>query len=157
VAIQASGMNSPPPPILVCYDGSRGAARAIDAAGTLLAGRPTIVLHVSSRIAPERVRTTSVETVREELLEEVRVAARREAAAVAEEGTRLALRAGLEARPLAVEAADGAAEAIVRVATKESAAAVVVGRPSRTRLGSLLPGSVSRSVVDHCPVPVVVA
>jgi nucleotide-binding universal stress UspA family protein len=95
--------------------------------------------------------------VREELIEEVRVAARREAAAVAEEGTRLARRAGLEARPLAVEAGDGAADAIVRVATNESAAAVVVGRPSQTRRGSLLPGSVSRSVVDHCPMPVVVA
>jgi nucleotide-binding universal stress UspA family protein len=144
------------PPILVCYDGSVGAARAIDAAGGLLPGRPAIVLYVSSPVAAGRVRTTSVERVREELIEEVRIAARRDAAAVAEEGTRLARRAGLKAKPLAVEAGDGAAEAIVRVATKESAAAVVVGRPSRTRLGALLPGSVSRSVVDNCPVPVVV-
>jgi nucleotide-binding universal stress UspA family protein len=97
-----------------------------------------------------------VERVREELIEEVRVGARREAAAVAEEGTRLARRAGLDAKALTVETPDRAADAIVRVATKESAAAVVVGRPSRTRLGSLLPGSVSRSVVDQCPVPVVV-
>jgi nucleotide-binding universal stress UspA family protein len=86
----------------------------------------------------------------------VRVAAQREAAAVADEGTSLALRAGLEARPLIVESAHGAADAIVQVATKESAVAVIVGRGSRTRLGSLLLGSVSRSVVDHCPVPVVV-
>jgi nucleotide-binding universal stress UspA family protein len=47
-------------------------------------------------------------------------------------------------------------DAIVRVATKESAAAVVVGRPSRTRLGSLLTGSMSSMVVDRCSVPVVV-
>jgi nucleotide-binding universal stress UspA family protein len=149
-------MNSSRLPILVCYDGSPGSALAIDAAATLLPGRPAIVLYVWSRVAPERVRTTSVERVREELIEEVRVSARREAAAVAEEGTRLARRAGLDARPLAIEAGDGAADAIVRVAAKESAAAVVVRRPSRTRLGSLLPGSVSRRVVDHCSVPVVV-
>jgi nucleotide-binding universal stress UspA family protein len=149
-------MSRPPPPILVCYDGSRGAARAIDAAGMLFPRRPAIVLYVWSRVAPERVRTTSVKTVREELIEEVRVAARREAAAVAADGTRLARRAGLEATPLAVEAGDGAVDAIVRVATKESAAAVFVGRPSRTRFGSLLPGSLSRRVVDHSPVPVVV-
>jgi nucleotide-binding universal stress UspA family protein len=122
----------------------------------LLPGRPAIVLYVWSRIAPERVRTTSVVRVREELIEEVRVAARSEAAAVAEEGARLARRAGLEAKPLAVEAGDGAADAIARVATKETAAAVIVGRPSRTRLGSLLPGSVSRRIVDHCSVPVIV-
>jgi hypothetical protein len=69
-------VNGSLPPILVCYDGSAGAARAIDAAGTLLPGRPVIVLFVSSQVAQKRVRTTSVERVREELIEEVRVAVR---------------------------------------------------------------------------------
>jgi nucleotide-binding universal stress UspA family protein len=94
--------------------------------------------------------------VREELIEEVRVATRREAAAVADEGTSLARRAGLEATPLAVETQDRAADAIVRVATKESAAAVVMGRPSRTRRVPLRADGVLRNVVDHCPIPVVV-
>jgi nucleotide-binding universal stress UspA family protein len=147
--------NSARQPILVCYDGSPGAARAVDAAAELFPGRPAIVLYVSSRVAVERLRTTSVAAVRDELIEEVRVAARREAAAIAEEGARLARRAGLEARPLVVEADDGAANAIVRVAMQESAAAVALGRPSRARL-ALRTGSVSRSVVDHCPLPVVV-
>jgi nucleotide-binding universal stress UspA family protein len=149
-------MNGSLAPILVCYDGSLAAARAIDAAGTLLPGRPAIVLHVWSSIAAKRVRTTSVEGVREELIEEVRVATRREAAAVADEGTSLARRAGLEATPLAVETQDRAADAIVRVATKESAAAVVMGRPSRTRRVPLRSDGVLRNVVDHCPIPVVV-
>jgi nucleotide-binding universal stress UspA family protein len=138
------------PPILVCYDGSPGAEQAVDAAGTLFPGRRAIVLYVWPGVAAERVRTTSVEGVRDELIEEVRVAARREAAAVADEGTSLARRAGLAAKPLTVETRERVADAIVRIAT------VVIGRPSRTRLGSLLPGSVSRSVVDHCPIPTVV-
>jgi nucleotide-binding universal stress UspA family protein len=141
-------------PIVVCYDGSPGATRAVDAAAELFPGRPAIVLYVSSRVAAERVRTTSVEAVRDELIEEVRVAARREAAVIAEEGARRARRAGLEARPLVVEAEDGAGDAIVRVAMEEAAAAVAVGRPSRPRLAHRT-GSVSRSVVDHCPLPVV--
>jgi nucleotide-binding universal stress UspA family protein len=148
-------MNGSPRPILVCYDGSPAAARAIDTAGKLFHGHPAIVLYISARVTAQRVRTTSVESVRAELIEEVRVAARREAAAVAEEGTSLAERAGLAAKSLTVETGEGAADAIVRLATQESAAAVVVARPSRTRRGSPLPGSVSRSVVDHCPVPVV--
>jgi nucleotide-binding universal stress UspA family protein len=143
-------------PILVCYDGSPGAARAVDTAAALFPGRSAIVLFVWPGVASEQVRTTSVEGVREELIEEVRVAARREAAAVAHEGASLARGAGLDAEPLAVETGDRVADAIVRVATQESATAVVVGRPSRTWLGSLLPGSVSRSVVEHCPVPAVV-
>lgn len=144
-------------PILLCYDGSADAERAVNSAGTLFPGRPAIVLYVSSDVAAGRVRTTSVEIVREELIEEVRVAARREARAVAEEGTRLAREAGLEARPLTTEAADGIADAIVRIASTESAAAVVVGRPSRTGLGALVTGGVARKVLDHCPVPVVLA
>jgi nucleotide-binding universal stress UspA family protein len=144
------------PPILVCYDDSPGAVRAVDTAGTLFPGRAAIVLYVSPRVAAERVRTTSVERVRDELIEEVRAAARREAAAVADEGTSRARSAGLEAKPLTIETGERTPDAIVRVATKESAAAVVIGRPSRTRRGPLLPGSVSRTVVEHCPIPVVV-
>jgi nucleotide-binding universal stress UspA family protein len=106
-------------------------------------------------VLPVQVRTTSVENVREELIEEVRAAARREAEAVAEEGASLARRVGLDAKPLIVGSGDRVADTIIRVAMEKSAAAVVVGRPSRTRLGSL-PGSVSRSMAKHCPVPTVV-
>jgi hypothetical protein len=35
-------MNRSPPPILVCYDASPGAARAVDAAAALLPGRPAM-------------------------------------------------------------------------------------------------------------------
>ena len=152
-----AGRNDPSlQPIVVCYDGSPAATHAVDAAGILFPGRAAIILYVWPGVAAGRVRTTAVEIVREELIEEVRVAARREAAAVAEEGADLARRAGLRARPRTVESGEGAAEAIVPVATEESVAAVVIGRSSRTRLGSLLPGSVTRSVVDRCPLPVVV-
>lgn len=150
------GTNESQRPLLICYDGSPGAARAVDTAAMLFPGRAAIVLFVWPGVAGEQVRTTSVENVREELIEEVRAAARREAEAVAEEGASLARRVGLDAKPLTVESGDRVADTIIRVATEESAAAVVVGRPSRTRLGSLLPGSVSRSMAEHCPVPTVV-
>src|SRR5918994_3706042 len=141
-------------PVLVCYDGSPGAARAVEAAAVLFPGREALVLYVSSRVAVERVRTTSVAAVRDELIEEVRVAATREAAAIAEEGAARARDVGLEARPLVIEAEDGVAEAIVRVAIEESAAAVVVGRPSRTR--HAFSGGVWRRIVDQCPLPIVI-
>ncbi|HUA46333.1 MAG TPA: universal stress protein [Solirubrobacteraceae bacterium] len=143
-------------PILVCYDGSPGARRALKAAGTLCPGQPAIVLYVWSAAAAERAVHHPVEAVRHELIEEVRTAARRDARAIAAEGTRLASRAGLDARPLIFEAADGTADAIEHVANTESAGAVVIGRRSRARLRPLLLGSVSRTVVDHCPTPVLV-
>jgi nucleotide-binding universal stress UspA family protein len=150
-------VNKPRPPILICYDGSPGAAQAITAAGTLCPGSPAIVLYIWSGAAAEHVHIPGdgTEAERRELAEDVRSAARREAAAVAGEGTRLAREAGLEARPLTVETEDGPADAIMQVAAKESTGAVVIGRTSRTRLGRLLPGSVSRRVIDHSPAPVV--
>ena len=44
-------MNKQRPPILICYDGSPGAARAISAAGRLMAGHPAIVLYAWSGAA----------------------------------------------------------------------------------------------------------
>jgi nucleotide-binding universal stress UspA family protein len=141
--------------ILVCYDGSPGAARAVEAAGALSPGHGALVLSVASRVAVERVRTTPVTAVRDELLEEVRAAARRESASIGEKGAGLARAAGLDARPLVLEGDDDVADAIVRVAIEQSAAAVVLGRPRRTRRA--LRSTVSRSIVDHCPLPVVLA
>jgi nucleotide-binding universal stress UspA family protein len=154
--IQPGGMESSPPPIVVCYDGSPAAKRAFDAAGTLFRGQPAVILYAFPGVAAKRVRTTSVEAVRDELIEEVRAAARHEAKAVADEGTRLARRAGLEAKPLRLETGGRVADAVIRVARNESAAAIVVGRPSRSRRGPLRPGSVSRAVVARCPLPVLV-
>lgn len=150
-------MNKPRPPILICYDGSPGAAQAITTAGTLCPGSPAIVLHVWSGAAAEHIRIPGdgTEAEQRELTEDIRSAAHRHATAVATEGTQLAHDAGLDATPLTEEAEDDPANAIMRVAAKESAAAVVIGRTSRTRLGHLLPGSVSRHIINHSPAPVV--
>ncbi|MEV6096887.1 universal stress protein [Nocardia sp. NPDC051981] len=101
------------------------------------------------------VHATSVAALREELIEEVRSAARHDAAAVAEEGARLARKAGLEATSRTVESADSPASVIIEVAAQENVAAVVVGRTLR---GDSVPwslGSVSHRIVDHIDMPVV--
>jgi nucleotide-binding universal stress UspA family protein len=154
--IQPGGTESSPPPIVVCYDGSPAAKRAVDAAGTLFRGQPAVILYAFPGVATKRVRTTSVEAVRDELIEEVRAAARHEAEVVADEGARLAMRAGLDAKPLILETGGRVADAVIPIAKKESAVAIVVGLPSRSRRGLLRPGSVSRDVVARCPLPVVV-
>jgi len=142
------------PPIILCYDGSPAAARAVKAAGTLFPGQPTIVLYAYPGVHSERIHTTPVEVERREPIEEVHVAAKRDAAAIAEQGTNIALSDGLAAKPLTIQAADGAAGAILRVATQQSAAAVVIARGNRTRLGLRQFGTVSRKIVNHCPVRV---
>jgi nucleotide-binding universal stress UspA family protein len=153
--MSAAQADDPRRPILLCYDGSPQALRTLDAAATLFPDRPAIVLFVSSRVAVERVRTTSVAAVRDELIQEVRVAAQREAATIAEEGASRARAAGLDARPVVSVAETSAADTIVRVAIEESAAALMIGRPQRTR-PAFRSGGLFGGVLDRCPLPVVV-
>jgi nucleotide-binding universal stress UspA family protein len=142
-------------PLLVYYDGSADAARAVEAAGALFPVRPTIVLFVASRPATQRVRTTSVAVLRDELLEEARVAARRDAAAVAEQGASLARRAGLEVRPLVSESDGDTSDAVMRVASDAAAIAIVVGRRRPRGRRSLRSDSLPRRLIDQCRLPVV--
>lgn len=142
--------------IVVCYDGSPGAARALRGAGTLFPGQPAVIVYIRPQLDAGRIHTTSVTTTRAELIEEVRVADRREAEAVAEEGVTLAVHAGLKARPLTVETTHPIAYAILQVVMNETAAAVVIGRTARITSGPSPLGSVTRSVVDNCLTPVVV-
>jgi hypothetical protein len=44
-------MNKSPPAILVCYDGSPDAKRAVGTTGTLFPGQPAIVLYIFPGIA----------------------------------------------------------------------------------------------------------
>ena len=157
VASQHDNVGDPGRPIIVCYDGSPGATRALQSAATLMHEFPAIVLYVQPRLDTARIHTTSVKSARPELIEEVRIAARHEGQAVAETGAMLAAEAGLKARPLTVEATQSTADTIINVAKEESAAAVVIGRAGRTSLGPLLLDSVTRSVVDRCSTPVLVA
>lgn len=143
------------PPILISYDSSPAAARAVEMAGALFPGRPALVLYVWPGVDTARVHTAPVEPVREELIAEVRRAARRDAEAVAAEGATRAMRVGLEANPLTIESSDGIADTIVWVAAKESVAAVVVGRGSRARLPRRH-GRLARSLIDHSSQAVVV-
>jgi nucleotide-binding universal stress UspA family protein len=135
-------------PIIICYDGSPDAGRTVDVAGLMFPGRPAVVLYVRSPVAAERIHTTSVRDIRQELIEEVHVAARRDATAIAEEGTQRARRAGLGARPRTIEETGEIADAIERVAAQESAVAVIIGRGHGRHRESVLDGLLRTTTCD---------
>ena len=117
-------------PVLLCYDGSDDAGRAIRRAAPLLRARPAVVLHVLQRPPKEDL---------------------------AESGRRLAIDAGFG--PVrAVEAGFGdVATVILREARDQGAAVIVAGPHGRSPapLGPL--GSVSSALVARSGVPVLVA
>jgi len=137
-------------PILICYDGSDGANRAIAAAAALLKTRRAIVLNIAPLVTV--VESFALAGPEPAVFEELNRAGALEQARA---GTKLALEAGLNAEPHADVAAptwDG----IVEVADEIGAAAIVIGSRGLTAARELLQGSVSHEVVEHAGRPVIV-
>ena len=144
------------PRLLIAYDGSSGADRAVDEAARLFPGADATVLTCwfTSRDAAPVARMALSDAVMEEAVAKLDAAAREHAIATATAGAGRARTGGLEA-DAAERCATGATWAgIVAVADEVGADVVVVGSRGRSELASLVLGSTSHGVVHHCPAPV---
>ncbi len=151
-------------PILIAYDGSDGARRAVSEAAGLFPGRAALVMTAwepglayavtampsagDMAVAPPMADPEAAKEVDDE------VQAR--ALQVAKEGAELAASGGLEAEPLAVEEEGDAAATIVELASQRDVAAIIVGSRGLTGLRARLEGSTSKRVLKHSPCPVLV-
>ena len=142
----------PTRPILICYDGSAGARRAIECAGTLFPGRDAIVLHTWRPVAGI---TAAYAIVPAAAYGEGELS--RAASKLAEEGVGLAKAAGLKPRAQIVEAAmDAVWHAILSVAEQDDVAVVVLGARGLSPLKSAVLGSISHAVAQHAHRPVLI-
>ena len=156
-------------PILIAYDGSDPARRAIREAGTLFGPRQALVVTVwepalklptgqlpvsgadplsVSGFDPPMVDPAAVQR----LDQEVEARAHR----IAESGAELARSVGLQAEALATHDEGEVARAIAEVARTRGAAAIVIGSRGLTGLRARLEGSTSNAVLKDSPCPVVV-
>jgi nucleotide-binding universal stress UspA family protein len=148
-------------PVLIGYDGSDAARHAIREAGTLLGGRPALVLVVWEPDAAYGVvpistlgLTATPIDIRAgmELERTLYEAAER----AADQGAALAREAGFEAEALVVADQVSVPETLVRVADERDAQALVLGTHGRRGLSALLLGSTSEGVIRRATRPVVV-
>jgi len=147
-------------PIVIGYDVSEPAVRAIEACGHLMPGRKVEVVYAWK----SRTRhSAAVQILGQAPLEEVRGSvaefddmletwAREDA----EKGTELARQNGLDACARAIETRGPASSALLGVAAEEDAAAIVVGRRGRGAVASAVLGSVSASLLHASDRPVLV-
>ena len=139
-------------PILICYDGSEGAQRAIDAAAALLGSRRAVVVD----IGPPMTRRESIGALSPVtavgLLEQVHA---KDALAQAAEGALRAQTAGFSAEARA-EVAAPTWEAICGLADELDAAAIVIGSRGLTGPRAVVAGSVSHEVAEHAGRPVLI-
>ena len=150
------------PLVLIAYDGSDTARRAVREAAKLFGSRPVLVVTVwEPALAYETeipmagldmpAVPMDIEGARD-VEEELHQRARRTAQA----GAELARSVGLQAKGLAVADEVHVADTIVGLARKRGVAAIVVGSRGLKGLRARLEGSTSNTVLKNAPCPVVV-
>jgi nucleotide-binding universal stress UspA family protein len=151
-------------PVVIGYDGSPAARRAVREAGALLsvasalvvvvweAGKAFDLMEVPALgldLPPAGLDVRTAFAVDEAMYDQAQQLAR--------QGAALAREAGFEtAEGLAVADELTVSDTLVRVAREQDAPALVVGSHGHTALGELLVGSTSRGVLRHAGRPVVV-
>jgi len=139
-----------PSPLLICYDGSEGARRAVGAAATLLVERTAVILAVAAPTTAVQALDTlgAVPQAPEEVNLETAVRS-------AEEGADYARRAGLTAEARG-ELAAPTWKGIVDVADELDAAVIVIGSRGLRGVRELVEGSLSHEVAEHTGRPVLI-
>jgi nucleotide-binding universal stress UspA family protein len=139
-------------PILICYDGSTGAERAIAAARELLGPRRAIVIDIAPPITAAESLATLSPVVPGNAFEELN---RADASQTAGRGAELARDSGFDASPREALAAP-TWEGVVDAADEVHAAAIVIGSRGLSGLREILDGSLSHEVAEHAGRPVLI-
>jgi nucleotide-binding universal stress UspA family protein len=160
-------------PVLLCYDGSDVARRAIERAGEAVAGGEAIVLTVWESVGSAILRSLPSGTtelgreargIAKDVVDEFDASTADAAQATAAEGAVLAAAAGFDARPLTRRAVARAAErtaitvwrAILDLAEEETAELIVLGSRGRSGIKSMVLGSVSYGVLHNSGRPLLI-
>jgi nucleotide-binding universal stress UspA family protein len=145
-------MHMDDPPILICYDGSPEAARAIEVAAKLLGPRRAVVLDVGPVITPAESMATLSPVVPGGAFEDLNLA---DANSVAGRGAELARSSGFDAKARGGLGAPTWDE-VVRVADELDAPLIVTGSRGFSGVHEQLEGSVSHAVAEHAGRPVLI-
>jgi nucleotide-binding universal stress UspA family protein len=136
--------------MLICYDGSEGARRAIGSAVELFGHRRAVVVNVAPPLTTAEALAT-IDTItppfEEQNLDQ--------AAALAEEGAVIAREAGLTAEARG-ELGAPTWEGVVAAADEIDAAVIVMGSRGLTGARETIEGSLSHQVAEHAGRPVMI-
>ena len=139
-------------PILICYDDSTGARRAIEEAAKLLGPRRAVVLDVGPLLTTAESVAALSSVVPGDAFEDMNTA---DALQRAKAGAEHAREAGFDAEPK-VELAEPAWQGIVAVASELDVAAIVLGSRGLSGVHEAVSGSTSHQVAAHASCPVLI-
>jgi len=142
-------------PVLLAYDGSDNARRAIALAGELLGARRALVLHLWVSWAGEAPALAGASASVQGVAAQLDAIADEQSERHVDEGVQLAAQAGFEAEGISEQASGPVWKSVLDAAQRHDSAAIVVGSRGLTGISRVL-GSVSNGVVHHSRRPVLV-
>ncbi|MBO0854012.1 MAG: universal stress protein [Nocardia sp.] len=143
--------------MLIAYDGSENAKRAVEYAGRFLSASRAVVLTAWEPMARQAARLSSLsgvmqpEWVPDEAIDDI---AYIDAKQINAQGVRLAEFAGLHPEARTAECTSTIWNAIVDVADELDVDIIVAGTRGSTGVRALLHSSVAESVLKHCHRPI---
>jgi nucleotide-binding universal stress UspA family protein len=149
-------------PVIIGFDGTPAAERALRESANLLAPRPAVVVVVWEAGRAFEVLTLPTRALEAPVSMDISDAFEAERAALeaaermAEQGAALAAELGYQAEGLAVADEATVPETLLRIATERDGQALVVGSHGHRGLTAALLGTTTRAVVQHAPCPVLV-
>jgi nucleotide-binding universal stress UspA family protein len=147
-------------PVVIAFDDSPAARRAVQVAGCLLPGHETLVLHVwrsplRHSLTGAALRNAPLHDVRE-IAEMLDALVEKSAQATTDRGVALAREHGVQPQSTTVESNDPVAQTIMRAANDLDATVTVTGRRGRGALAGAILGSVSASLIHASARPVLI-
>jgi nucleotide-binding universal stress UspA family protein len=141
--------------IVIAYDGSENARRAITVAAGQIGPRHADVVHVWEPLVSASSRLAIYAPMGGATAQELEAEAQR-AQATADEGARLAREAGFDADAVPLRTEGPIAAAISDYANEHAPSLVVMGSRGLSGARSFILGSVSHYVAQHLSVPVLI-
>jgi nucleotide-binding universal stress UspA family protein len=149
-------------PVVIGFDGTPEAERALRESARLLAPRPALVVLVWEAGRAFELLTLPTRALEAPVSMDISDAFQAERAAyetaqqLAGQGVALAAELGYQAEGMAVADEGSVADTLLRIAKKRDCQALVVGSHGHRGLTSAFLGSTSRDVVERAPCPVLV-
>ncbi len=151
-------------PVVIAYDGSPAARKAVVDAASILGSCQVLVVTVweeglAYAVPPNSIGTdgmTMAPMVDPGVAQEVDRGLHQQAEQVSDEGAALATSLGLNAQPLALPDEGNVARTILKLVREREAIAIVVGSRGLSGLRARLEGSTSKALVKHASCPVIV-
>jgi nucleotide-binding universal stress UspA family protein len=145
--------------ILICYDGSDSAKRALSVAHNTLGDGPMVLLHVWNHpdaVLADAFSTRAAESGAAPAQDKLEGLARRRADEVIDEGRARAAELGMVVQTREAPSHDSVWQAILEVADELDAELIVAGTHGTTAVQELTLGSVSGGLVHHSERPVLI-